>query len=163
MERSIPQIWYLYSEVAVVQSLSCVWLRNHMNCSTPGFPVLHYVRVCSNSCALSQWYHLTILSSITPFTSCPRSFPASRSFSMSQPIASGGQKVLEHQYFQWLSGLISFRIDYFDLLDIQGTLKSLLQHHNLKASIFLPSAFFMVQLSHLLTTAGKITALTTQG
>ena len=58
------------------------------------------------------------------------------------------------------SQLISFRIDWFDLLVVQGTLKSLLQHHNLKASILWCSGFFMVQLSHLKTTSGKTVALT---
>ena len=57
------------------------------------------------------------------------------------------------------SGLISFRIDWFDLLALQGILTSLLQHHNLKASILQPSAFFMVQLSHLYMTTGKTIAL----
>ena len=60
------------------------------------------------------------------------------------------------------SGLISFRIDWFDLLAIQGTVKSLLQHHSLKASILPRSAFFMVQLSHPYMTTGKIIALTIQ-
>ena len=59
-------------------------------------------------------------------------------------------------------GLISFRMDWFDLLAIQGTLKSLLQHHSLKASILWHSAFFTVQLSHLYRTTGKTTALTLQ-
>ena len=56
--------------------------------------------------------------------------------------------------------MISFRIDWFDLLAVQGTLKSLLQHHNLKASIFQHLVFFMVQLSHLYITTGKTIALT---
>ena len=58
------------------------------------------------------------------------------------------------------SGLISFRIDWFDLLAVQGTFKGLLQHHSLRASILLPSAFFMIQLSHPYMTAGKTIALT---
>ena len=58
------------------------------------------------------------------------------------------------------SGLISFRTDWFDLLAVQGTLKSLLQHHNLKASILQHSAFFMVQLSHMYVTTGKTIVLT---
>ena len=58
------------------------------------------------------------------------------------------------------SGLISFRIDWFDLLAIQGILNSLLQHHNLKASVLHCSAFFMVELSHLYVTTGKTIALT---
>ena len=60
------------------------------------------------------------------------------------------------------SGLISFRIDWFDLLAVQGTLKSLLQYHSSKASIFQCSAFFIVQLSHLYMTTGKTIALTRQ-
>ena len=60
------------------------------------------------------------------------------------------------------SGLISFKIDWFDLLAVQGTLKSLLQYHNSKASILQCSAFFMVQLSHLYMTTGKTIALTIQ-
>ena len=58
------------------------------------------------------------------------------------------------------SGLISFRMDWFDLLAVQGTLKSLLQHHNLKASILHRSAIFMVQLSHPYMTTGKTMAFT---
>ena len=64
--------------------------------------------------------------------------------------------------FNEYSGFISFRIDWFDLPAVQETLKSLLQHHNSKASILWHSAFFMVQLSHPYMTTGKITALTIQ-
>ena len=64
---------------------------------------------------------------------------------------------LQHQSFQWL---ISFRIDWFALLAVQGTLKSLLQHHNLKASIFQHLAFFVVQLSHPHMATGKTMSLT---
>ena len=69
---------------------------------------------------------------------------------------------LQHQSFQWIleSGLISFRIDWFDLLAFQGTLKSLLQHHSSKALILQYLAFFMVQLSHSYMTPGKTIALT---
>ena len=67
---------------------------------------------------------------------------------------------LQHESFQWIFGLISFRIDWLDLLAVQGTLKSLLQHHNLKASILQHSAFFMVKLSHPYMTTGKTVALT---
>ena len=69
-------------------------------------------------------------------------------------------KILELQSVSAYSGLISFSIDRFDLLTVQGTLKSLLQHHSLKASILWHSAFFMVQLSHLYKTTGKTIALT---
>ena len=69
---------------------------------------------------------------------------------------------LQHQSFQWIFGLISFRIHWFDLLAVQGTLKSLLQHHSSKASILQHSAFFLVQLRHPYMTTGKTTALTIQ-
>ena len=72
-------------------------------------------------------------------------------------------KVLELQHpSNEYSGLFSFRVDWFDLLAVQGIFKSLLQHHNWKASIFQRSAFLMVQLSHPYLTTGKTIALTTQ-
>ena len=90
-----------------------------------------------------------------------QSFPAS--FPMSQLFTSGGQSISfsfsispSNEY----SGLVSFRIDWFDLLMVQGTLKSLLQHHSLEASILRCSAFLMVQLSHPYMTTGKTIALT---
>ena len=66
---------------------------------------------------------------------------------------------LQHQSFHEYSGLVSFRIDWFEHLAVQGTLKSLLQHHSLKASILQCSAFFMIQLSHLYMTTGKTITL----
>ena len=115
---------------------------------------------CSNSCPLSQWCHPTILSSVVPFSSCLQSFPTSRSSLMSQLFTSGGQNIGASASAPVLpmnkySGLISFRIDWFDLLAVQGTPKSLLQHHSLKASIIWCSAFFTVQLSHLYMVTGK--------
>ena len=108
-------------------------------------------RVCSNSCPYSWWCHQTISSSVIRFFFCLQSFPALESFQMSQFSASGGQ----YWSFSFsispsneYSGLLSFRIDWFDLLAVQGTLKSLLQHHCLKASILQHSAFLMVHLSH---------------
>ena len=104
----------------------------------------------------------SISSSVVPF-SCLQSFPASRSFLMNQLFISGGQSIgfnfsisPSNEY----SGLISFRIDWFDLLAFQGTLKRLLQHHSSKASILQHSAFFVVQLSHPYMTTGKTIALT---
>ena len=67
---------------------------------------------------------------------------------------------LQHQSFQWISGLISFRIDWFDLIAVQGTLKSFLQHHSVKISILWCSAFCMVQLSYPYMTTEKTIALT---
>ena len=115
--------------------------------------------VYPNSCLLSRWCHPAISSSVIPFSSCLQSFPESGSFQMSQLFASGDKSIgvsasNEH------SGLISFRMDWLDLLAVQGTLKSLLQHHSSKASILRCSAFFIVQLSHPYVTTGKIIALT---
>ena len=118
---------------------------------------------CSNSYPSSRWCHPTISSFVVPFFSRLQSFPASGSFPVSQFFASGGQSSSfnispSHEY----SGLISFRIDRLDLLAVQGTLKSLLQHHSSNASIVWPSAFFMVQLSRPYMTTGKTIALTRQ-
>ena len=81
---------------------------------------------------------------------------------MSQLFAPGGQKSFSFNInpSKEHSGLISFTMDWLDLLDVQGTLKSLLQHHSSKASILLCSAFFRVQLSHPYMTTGKTIALT---
>ena len=83
----------------------------------------------------------------------------SQFFASGDPLSIGGSAFSISPANEY-SGLISFRIDWFDLLVVQGTLKNLLQHHNLKASIFQCSAFFMVQLSHLSMTTGKTIALT---
>ena len=90
--------------------------------------------VCSDSCALSQWFHPTISSSVTLFSSYLPFFPASESFPVSWLFISGGQSIgalASASVLPKYSGLISFRIDWFDLLAIQETLKSLLHHHNL--------------------------------
>ena len=120
--------------------------------------------VYSNSCPLSQWCHPTISSSVVPFSSCLQSFPASGSFQMGQFFASCGQSigvsasaavlpVNIQDWFPWgWTGL--------DFLAVQGTLKSLLQHHSSKVSILWHSAFFIVQLSHPYMTTGKTIALT---
>ena len=79
---------------------------------------------------------------------------------MSQLLTSGGQTWLQHESFPEHSGLISFRMDWLDLLAVQGTLKSLLQHHSSRASILQHLAFFIVQLSHPYMTTGKTIALT---
>ena len=106
----------------------------------------------------------TISSSVVPFSSCPQSLPASGSFPMSQLFTSGGQSIQSFSFSVSPSnehpGLISFRMDWLDLLAVQGTLKGLLQHHSLKASILRHSAFFIVQLSHSYMTTGKTIALT---
>ena len=99
-----------------------------------------------------------------PLLFLPSIFPASGSFQMGQFFASGGQSIgvsalASISPANKYSGLISFRIDWLDLLAVQGTLKSLLQHHSSKASILRHSAFFIVQLSHPYMTTGKTIAL----
>ena len=92
-------------------------------------------------------------------------FPSIRVFTNESVLASGGQSIrvlASASVLQEYSGLHSFRMDWLDLFAVQGTLKSLLQHHNLKASILRCSAFFIVQFSHLYMTTGKIIALTRQ-
>ena len=89
---------------------------------------------CSNSCPLSWSCHPAISSSVVPFSSCLQYFPASGPFPMSWLFASGGQSIgASASVLPRNIRLISFRIDWFDLLAVQGTLKSLLQHHNSKA------------------------------
>ena len=138
-----------------------------MDCSMPSFPFLHYLPEFAQTQG-SCWRHPTILSSVIPFSSCPQSFPALGLF---QWVGCLHQVVRCYWSFSFSfsispsnehSGLTSFRIDWFDLPAIQGTLKSLLQHHSSKASVLWHSAFFMVQLSHPYMTTGKTIALTIQ-
>ena len=123
-------------------------------------------RAYSDSSPSSRWCHPTISSSVIPFFSCLQSFPASGSFLMNQFFTSGGQSIGSFSFSispsKEHSGLLSFRMDWLDLLAVQGTLKSLLQHHSSKASIIWHSAFFIAQLSHPYTTTGKTIALTRQ-
>ena len=124
-------------------------------------------RAYSNSCPQSQWCHSAISSYVFPFSSCLQSFPASGSLQMSQFFASGewsirvsaSVSVFPMNMQDWFP---SFRMDWLDLLAVQGILKSLLQHHSSKASILRRSAFFIVQLSQSYMTNGKTIALTRQ-
>ena len=120
-------------------------------------------RACSNSCSSSRWCHPAISFSVIPFFYL-QSFAASGSFPVSQLFTSGGQSTgasasasPSNEY----SRVISSRTDRFDLLVVQGTLKSLLQHHSSKASS-IQHNLFMVQLLHLYMTTGKTIALTRQ-
>ena len=121
-------------------------------------------RACSNSCPLSQWYHPTISSSVIPFSSCLQPVPPSGFFSNELALSIRWPKYWSFSFSispsNEYSGLISFRMDWLDLLAVQGTLQSLLQHHSPKASILGRSAFFTVQLSHPYMTTGKTIALT---
>ena len=147
-----------------VQFSSSLNLCDPMGCSTPSFPVHHQLP------ELVQTHFHRVGDAIQP--SHPLSSPSSPALHLSQHqdlfqwVSSLHQvaKVLEfqlpHQSFQWIFRTDFLRIDWFDLHAVQGTLKSLLQHHSSKASILRCSAFFIVQLSHPYMTTGKITALT---
>ena len=112
--------------------------------------------VCSNSCPLSMMLsnHLIFY---CPLLLLPSIFPSINVFSNESALSIRWPKYwnFSNSPANEYSGLTSFKIDWFDLLAVQGTLKSLLQHHNSKASILLCSAFFMVQLSHPYMTTGK--------
>ena len=135
-----------------------------MDCSMPGFPVYHQLP------ELAKIHGHWVGDAIQP--SCLLSFPSLPAFNISQHqglfqwVSSSHQvaKVMElqhqHQSFQEYSELVSFRMDWLDLLAIQEPLKSLLQHHSLKASILRHPAFFMVQTSHPYMTTWKTIALT---
>ena len=120
--------------------------------------------VYSNSCSSSRWCYPTISSSIVPFSSRLQSLPKSGSFSNESALGIRWPKYWNFSFSispsNKYSGLSSFRMGWFDLLAVQGTLKSLLQHHSSKASILRPSAFFIVQLSRLYVTIGNSIALT---
>ena len=145
---------------------SCPTLCNPMNCSTPGLPVhpnswtspkLRYIRSVIASSHLILCHPLFLLPPIPPSirvfsngATLRMRWPKYWSFSLSISPSN------EHP------GLVSFRMDWLDLLAVQGTLKSLLQYHSSKASILWLSAFSTVQLSHPYMTTGKTTALTRQ-
>ena len=115
-------------------------------------------RIHSNPCPLRLWCHPTISSSVVPFSSCPQHFPASGYFQMSQPFASGGQSIGVSASASVLLMNIQdrFPLGLTNLISLQSKgLKSLFQHHSLKASILPCSAFFIVQLSHSYMTTGE--------
>ena len=145
---------------------SCLTLCDPMDYSIPGFPVLHYLPEIAQThvielvmpCNHLDLSHLLLL--------LPSIFPGIRVFSSNSALLARWPKYWSISFSispsNEYSGLISLRIDCFDLLAVQGTLKSLLQHHGLKASILWCSAFFTVQLSHLSMITGKTIALTIQ-
>ena len=133
----IRSYFYTCQFCSVIQS--CLTLQSHgLKNARPPCPS-PTPRACSNSCPLSRWCHPTISASVIPFSSCLQSFPASGSFPMNQLFISGSQSigvsvsasVLPMNILDWFP----FRIDWLDLLAVQGTLKSLLQHPSSKASI----------------------------
>ena len=155
-----------------VQSLSHVWLCDPMNCSTPGLPVHHQLpeftqtHVHRVGDAIQPSHPVSSSSPAAPNPSQHQSFPMSQVFSNESTLHMRWPKYWSFSFSISPSnehpGLISFRMHWLDLLAVQGTLKSLLQHHSSKVSILWHSAFFTVQLSHPYMTTGKTIALTRQ-
>ena len=132
-----------------------------MDCSTPGFPILHYLPEFVQFINIESVIPSNHLILCHPLLLLPSNFPSIRVLSNESTL-----RIKWPKYWSFsispsneYSELISFRTDWCDLA-VQGTLKSLLQHHNLKVSVLRHSAFFMVQLSHPYMTTGKTIALT---
>ena len=148
-------LFFLFSSV---QSLSCLTLCNPKNHSMPGLPVHHQLleftqtHVHQVSDAIQTSHPLSSLSPPAPIPPSIRVFSSESTLRMRWPkywnFSFSISPSNEHP------GLVSFRMDWLDVLAVQGTLKSLLQHHSSKASILRLSAFFTVQLSHLYMTTG---------
>ena len=155
---------FLFLHSSSVQSLSRVqlfvtpWIAAHQ-----ASLFITNSRIHSDLCPSNHWCHPAISSLVVPFSSCPQSLPASV-FSNESILRMRWPKYRSFSFSiippKEIPGLISFTMDWLDLLSVQGILKSLLQHHSSKASIPRHTAFFTVQLSHLYMTTGKTVALT---
>ena len=143
---------------------SCLTLYDPMDCSTPGFPVHHRLPELAQTRVHQVGDAIQPSHPLPPLLLLPAIFPSIRAFSNESVHHIRWPKYWSFSFSispsNEYSGLISFRIDWLDLLAVQGTPKSLLQHHSSKASILWHSAFFMVELSRLSTTIGKNMALT---
>ena len=135
-----------------------------MNCSTPGLPVHHQLPELAQLLSIESVMPSNHLILCHPLLLLLSIFPSIRVFSNESVLRIRWPKFWSFSFSispsSEYSGLISFRMDWLDLLVVQGTLKSLLQHHSSKASVLWCSAFFMVQISHPYTTTGKTIALT---
>ena len=135
-----------------------------MDCSTPGFPVHHQFPEFTQLMSIELVIPSNHLILCHPLPILPSMFPSIRVFSNKSVLHIRWPKDWSFSFSisssNGYSGLISFRMDWLDLLAVQGTLKSLLQHHSSKASILWHPAFFIVQLSHPYMTTGKTIALT---
>ena len=147
----------LFTRSVLSDSFYLSYLHPH-GCSTPDFPILHHLTEFPQTHV--HWVGDAIQPPNPLLSSSPPAFNLSQHRGLFQWVGSSYQVAkalelqLQHQSFQWM-------LDWLDLLAVQGTLKSLLQHHSSKASILQRSAFFMVQLSYPYMTTGKTIALTT--
>ena len=142
----------------------CPTLCNPMNRSTPGLPVHHHLPEFTQTHVHRVGMPSSHLILCRPLLLLPPIPPSIRVFSNESTLHMKWPKFWSSSFSiipsKEIPGLISFRMDWLDLLAVQGTLKSLLQHHSSKASILRRSAFFTVQLSHPYMTTGKTVALT---
>ena len=154
----------IHSESVSSVPLSCPTLCNPVDCRMPGFPIHHQLPELAQTHV--HWVGDAIQPSYPLLSPSPPAFNLSQHQGLFQGVGSShqGAKLLELHFSispsNEYSGLISFRMDWFDLLAVQGTLKSLLQHYSSKASILRHPAFFTVQFSCPYTTTGKTIALT---
>ena len=141
-------------------------LCDPMDCSMPGFPVLHHFQALPKFMFIALVMPSIYLILWCPLLLLPLIFPSIRDFPNESPVCIRGPKYWNFSFSisrsSEYSGLISLKIDWLDLLAVQGTFRSLLQQHSSKASILWLSAFFMVQLSQPCVTIGKTVALTIQ-
>ena len=167
--REGKKIWYL-SSCCLVQfssvTQSCPTLWDQRACSTPGLPVHHQLLELAQTHAHQVSGAIQLAHPLLSPSPLPSIFPSIRVFSKESVLHISWPKYWSFSFSispsSEYSGLITFRMDWFDLLAVQGTLKNLLQHHSSKASILWCSAFFIVQHSHPYTTTGKSIALTRQ-
>ena len=134
-------------------------LCDSMNRSTPGLPVHHQLLEFTQTMSIESVMPSNHLILCYPLLLPPSIFPSIRVFSNESVLCIRWPEYWSFSFSispsNEYSGLISFRMDWLDLLGVQGTLKGLLQHHSSKASILRCSAFIIVQLSHAYTTTGK--------
>ena len=144
----------------------CQTVFDPMNRSTPGFPVHHQLLKSTQTMSIELVMPSNHFILCRPLLLLPPNPPSIRVFSNESTLRMRWPKYWSFSFSiipsKEHAGLISFRMDWLDLLAVQGTLKSLLQHHSSKPSILRCSAFFTVQLSHPYMTTGKTTALTRQ-
>ena len=147
---------------SVIQS--CPTLCDPMDCSTPGFPVHRQLPELAQTQSIRLVMPSNHLILCRPLLLLPLSFPSIRVLSNESGLCIRWPKCWSFSFSispsNEYSGLISFRMDWLDLLAVQGALKRLLQHHSSKASILWCSVFFMVQLPHPYMTTGRTIALT---
>ena len=160
------ECWRIYTNPCSISSITrlCPTFWDPMDCSTRGFPAHHQLPEFTQTHAIELVMPFNHLLLCHPLLLLPSNFPSMKVFSNESGLRIRWPKCWSFSFrispSNEYSGLISFTIDWFDLLAVQGNLKSCLQHHSSKASVLRCSAFFTIQLSHPYMTTGKTIALT---